>query len=208
MRSLGIIGGLGLLGWLVVRAPEPQPATSDLPGAPFQPNVGQTAAEVKFLARAKDYTLYLTGQGAVLSAGGEAVLRMEVAGADPEAEAAGQDRLAGRSHYLLGNDPSRWIREVPHYREVAYRQVYSGIDIIYHATRGRLEYDFVVSPGADPARIRLRFPGARRVGIDGRQDLVVETGAGGFRQRRPVARQGSRPVRAAYRVEVAHLKPA
>src|SRR5262245_19113748 len=42
----------------------------------FEPNVGQTAAEVDFLSRGSGYTLFLTNQ--------EAVLSLDSLGADPE----------------------------------------------------------------------------------------------------------------------------
>jgi hypothetical protein len=38
---------------------------------------------------------------------------------------------------------------------VRYREVYSGIDLVYYGTEGQLEYDFVVEPGADPNQIAL-----------------------------------------------------
>ncbi len=55
---------------------------------------------------------------------------------------------------------------MPHYRRVAVRGLYPGIDAIYYSTGRQLEYDLVVAPGADPSRIALlsprRQPGARK----------------------------------------------
>ena len=39
-------------------------------------------------------------------------------------------------------------------RESHYRNVYQGVDLTYYGTERQLEYDFVVAPGADPARSR------------------------------------------------------
>jgi hypothetical protein len=36
-------------------------------------------------------------------------------------------------------------------RRVEYSGVYGGIDLAYYGSQGRLEYDFVVKPGADPS---------------------------------------------------------
>jgi len=57
------------------------------------------------------------------------------------------------------------------------------------ASHGQLEYDFVVSPGADPRRIVLTFKGAERVDIDAHGDLVLLTDLGVIRQRKPVVYQ-------------------
>ena len=51
-------------------------------------------------------------------------------------------------------------RTVP-YQKVRYEQIYPGVDLIYYGNERQLEYDFVIAPGADPARIRLAFSGAR-----------------------------------------------
>jgi len=40
-----------------------------------------------------------------------------------------------------------------------------------------LEYDLVVRPGADPAAIRLRFEGARKIELDKRGNLILKTAA-------------------------------
>jgi hypothetical protein len=62
--------------------------------------------------------------------------------------------------------------------------VYPGIDVVYYIRDGLFEYDFVVQPGADPSRIRLRFRGAQEVKIQG-GELVLRAGAQQMRHRRP-----------------------
>ena len=49
-------------------------------------------------------------------------------------------------------DPGRWHSGIPTYAKVRYAEVYPGTDLVYYGNQGRLEYDFVVRPGADPAR--------------------------------------------------------
>ena len=86
------------------------------------------------------------------------VIRMRALGskgANPE----GRDSQEGKSNYFLGNDPSKWRRNVPQYREVQYSSVYPGIDFVYHGNDGQLEYDFLLKPGANPDSIRLAMDG-------------------------------------------------
>jgi uncharacterized protein (TIGR03437 family) len=40
---------------------------------------------------------------------------------------------------------------------VEYPAIWPGVALRYHPRNGRLEYDFVLDPGADPARIRMRI---------------------------------------------------
>jgi len=117
-----------------------------------------------------------------------AAIRMSLIGARA-VEPQGAEPLPGRTHLLLGNDPLLWQRGIPQFAKVRYEQVYEGIDLLLYGNPDELEYDFVVAPGADPARIRLAFDGARRRLLDANGDLVLETAAGVIRHRRPKAYQ-------------------
>jgi hypothetical protein len=78
---------------------------------------------------------------------------------------------------------------------VSSRDIYPGVDLVYYGTPRRLEYDFVVAPGADPDQIALAFDGVERLEVDGGGSLVAHTAAGELRQPRPVVyqeRDGSR----------------
>ena len=57
-----------------------------------------------------------------------------------------------------------------------YENVYAGIDLIYYGNdEGRLEYDFLVAPGANPEAISVKIDGADNIKIDKSGDLVIET---------------------------------
>ena len=76
----------------------------------------------------------------------------------------GLDELPGKANYFIGRDPKRWRTDVAGYAKLRCRGVYPGIDLLYYGSGRELEYDFVVAPGGDPTRIRLRFEGARSYG--------------------------------------------
>src|SRR2546430_6664011 len=142
----------------------------------FEPNLGQSDARVKFLARTRGMTVFLTATDSVVSTGRSAI-RMRLVGANSAARIEGLDALPGRSHSFIGRDPSRWRTDVPTYTRVAYRDIYPGIDLVYYGTQERqLEYDFVVGPGADPRAIRLTFDGVDRLELNGTGDLVLHVG--------------------------------
>lgn len=116
-------------------------------------------------------------------------LTMELIGANRRARVTGEDQLAARTNYFVGNDASRWRTGVANYERVRVEQVYRGIDVVYYGSGRQLEYDFKVAPGADFTAIRMRFAGARSVRIDEKGDLLVATGVGVLRQHKPVAYQ-------------------
>ncbi|MBI4637939.1 MAG: SBBP repeat-containing protein [Candidatus Rokubacteria bacterium] len=116
---------------------------------------------------------------------GRAVVRMKLVGANPDPLVSGVDQLPGRVNYFLGNDPARWRTNIPTYARVRYRDVYPGIDLVYDGKRRRMEFDFVVAPGADPGRIRLAFEGAGSVALDARGDLLLRLATGDLRLLKP-----------------------
>ena len=169
----------------------------------FEPNLGQTAAPVQFLARTGGYTLFLTpGEAVMVLSRGQshgqqplhrhqppqnserAVVRMKLEGAAATAPVAGLERQPGIGAYFLGNDPAQWRPEVPHYARVEYKSVYPGVDLVYYGDHRQVEYDFVVAPGADPGRIQLAYQGAA-LRVDASGDLVLATPLGDLKQLKP-----------------------
>ena len=67
------------------------------------------------------------------------------------------DELASTSIYFIGHDSTKWRSNVPTYSKVKCEAIYSANDLVYYCNQRQLEYDFVVAPGADPTRIRLKF---------------------------------------------------
>jgi uncharacterized protein (TIGR03437 family) len=154
----------------------------------FEPNRGQAESGADFVARVPGYRVTLSATHAQWTARGARVTA-ELAGAQRNVRGRGEKPLAGVVSYMRGQDASHWVRNVPTFEGVRYAGVYAGIDVVYYAKDGRLEYDFDVAPHADPRQIRLRFEGARNLRLDGTGDLVIETAAGELRQHRPVIYQ-------------------
>jgi len=123
-----------------------------------------------------------------------AVLRVQLVNADHNATVTGMDELPGRTNYFRGNDPSKWTTNVATFAKVKYRDVLKGIDLVYYGNQGQLEYDFVVSAGADAGLINLKFSGARNLHVDKQTgDLVLRAGKEEVRFHKPVAYQNDAP---------------
>jgi hypothetical protein len=155
----------------------------------FEPNTGQSAAEVRYLARGNSYVLYLASGETVLAGKNQQPFRMKLLDARLSAPITAEGRQASTSNYFLGNDPGKWRTAVPNYDRVRYAGVYPGIDLVFYGQAGNLEYDWVLSPGADARNIRLGFEGADRVRIDKHGDLLIEIGKAEYRHRKPVVYQ-------------------
>jgi uncharacterized protein (TIGR03437 family) len=143
----------------------------------FEPNLGQADAAYDFVSSAGGVNMRLNSREALIEfPGRRGVQKLQVhaglAGARQVA-AEGMEPLTSRTNYLLGNDPNRWLTGVANFRQVRFPGVYPGIDVIYHGSGNRLEHDFVVAPGADPAQIRLSFQGAGEVTVDSDGSLHV-----------------------------------
>ena len=120
---------------------------------------------------------------------------MKLLGARSSAPAVGVDELPGKTNYFIGNDPKRWRNNVPTYAKVAFRDVYPGVTLIYYGAQGKLEFDLVCSPGADPKAVRLAFEGPEKIEIDSQGDLALQTPAGRITIRKPFAYQDRDGVR-------------
>src|SRR5579884_4241274 len=172
----------------------------------FEPNQGQTDTQVRFLAHGPHYTLFLTSNAATLSfpatdqrrssssfhPGTIPWLRMELRGQSRRIQMAGLDELPGKSNYFIGSNPRLWRTGIPHYAKVAYRNVYQGIDLTYHGNPQELEYDFIISPGANPECIRFHIQGPAGtvpLRIDSHGNITINIPGGEFRYLKPVAYQ-------------------
>jgi uncharacterized repeat protein (TIGR01451 family) len=189
---------------LASKSPRMSPAKAISLPLFFEPNQGQTAPQVKFLARGAGYGLFLTSDEAVLrlhrpssaptataprTAAGplpasSSVIRMKLEGANSAASVSGAEPLPGKSNYFIGNDPAKWRRNIPQFARVEYKSVYPGVDLVYYGDQGQLEYDFRVAPAADPNRIALSFTGAASTRIES-GDLILATDQGDVRFHAP-----------------------
>ena len=118
-------------------------------------------------------------------------LRLEFVRPDAHATLLAEDEAPGRRHYLRGADPTRWASNVPAFRQLRYRALWPGTDLVLQENDAhQLEYDLLLAAGADPARVRLRYAGATALHLDPTTgQLVVETTVGPLTEQRPRAWQ-------------------
>jgi len=157
----------------------------------FEQNVGQAAAQNRYVARGQGYNLALRDGSAtigVTKGSSQAAVTMRPLGAR-SVRPVGEAPLPGRANYLIGRDASKWVTDVPTFGRVAYRAIYPGVDLIYYGNQRRVQYDFVVAPGADPRSIRVAYEGASRAEIAPNGDLSLRLQGGQLRLAKPYAYQ-------------------
>ncbi|MFZ0817484.1 MAG: SBBP repeat-containing protein, partial [Candidatus Sulfotelmatobacter sp.] len=118
-----------------------------------------------------------------------AAVHMYMLGANPDAQLAAQEPQEGKVNYFIGKDSSQWHSGVPLFGQVSYRRLYPGVDLAFHGSGKQLEFDYLVSPGADTKAIALGFRGADRVATNAVGSLVLTTSAGTMKLNQPVAYQ-------------------
>jgi len=177
----------------------------------FEANQGQADPQVKFLFRGKGYTAFLTSGSMVLSLRPTSVVPMPQAGKSPSSShvppasttsmqfrlsgaaknpaVVGEGQQPGKVNYFIGRDPAKWHTNVPTYASVRYRNVYPGIDLVYYGNHQQLEYDFVISAGADPGQIKFEIQGAEGIRIDEAGNLVLKTRSGDLHFESPIVYQ-------------------
>ncbi len=163
----------------------------------------EPASHGSYISRGHAGDVALTPHGmnmAVRPAAGEmrSVLPVSLPGAGRLAW-NGEKRLPGSTSYFLGNDRSKWRAEVPQFSSVRAASVWKGVDLVVYGRQKRLEYDFVVSPGADTRNIRMQFGKSWHASVQDSGDLEITDGVASIRQEKPVAWQEI----AGNRVEVA-----
>src|SRR4051794_26740730 len=105
----------------------------------FEANRGQAAGDVAFIARSAKYQIsFSKAQAAFTATDGRSTVHFRFVDT-ARTTARGNGLTASRSSFFLGNDPSKWRRDVENYASVRYADVYPGIDAVFYAKGSQLE---------------------------------------------------------------------
>jgi Beta-propeller repeat len=172
---------------------------ANLPVA-FVENRGQIDPRVRYYAQGPRYSVYLTRDEVVLSFLNEPVtgglaLALRFPGSSPRRVLEGEERAPGEVNYFLGKDPAGWRTGIPRYAQIAYRDLWPGVELRLREQTGTLKYEFRVRAGARLEDIRLAYAGATGLAVDDGGALLIETAMGTLRDSPPVAYQTINGVR-------------
>ena len=178
----------------------------------FEANQGQADVPAQFIARGHDYQFLISpaeAQIVLRQADAEpAVVHMQFAGANAQAQIHGDAELPGKINYLTGSNPAQWRTGVPMFAQVRVGELYPGVNLVYYGNQQQLEYDFTVAPGANPQAIAMHFDGVDKISISPQDELILSLAGGEIRQPKPVIyqmRDGARKeINGGYRLVDAH----
>jgi hypothetical protein len=180
----------------------------------FEANQGQTDPQVKYTARGNGYSVFLTASDTVFAITSanhsaarpsripgahsqpqatekmqSAAIDMRLVGGNLKPEIVAGNEVPGVINYYSGSDPKNWHTGVKQYSSVSYRNIYPGVNMVFHGAQRQLEFDFVVSPGAEPKTIGLGFKGTQKLSTDASGNLILASSAGDVVLHKPVAYQ-------------------
>lgn len=170
----------------------------------FEANRGQVSATYgyHFHRDGLDTLFTRDGMDVVLRGDSEHPVHIQFPGGN--AAPKGERLLSGHTNYLMGQDRSRWISNVPLFSEVDYTDLYPGVSLSFYGNDKELEHDFQVAAGADPSQIALQIKGATGLGVGPDGDIAIDSPKGTVIFRKPVAYQmssnGRESVQAAFRL--------
>ena len=152
----------------------------------FEQNLGQYPKEVYFVSRSAQSSALITDSGLILSnkrlTG--TPISVQFNGAEKK-KPIGIKLLEGKANYFIGNEEKNWIRNVPLYKQVESKEIYSGIDIRYHSRGSLLEYDFIVHPEADVNQILIDVSNADSILINESGSLAISANGETLFQHKP-----------------------
>jgi len=165
-------------------SPASPPAPIALPLAfplAFEENRGQHPDGARFTARTGSVRAVLLDHGFELH-DGRSNLTLELVGARAGLQPTAEAPVPGVVHYFRGPSPADRIENVRRFTRVRYSRVWPGIDMLVHSRGGQIEYDFELSPGADPSLIAMSFTGTQTPHISRQGRLVLSLGVGATRR--------------------------
>ncbi len=116
------------------------------------------------------------------------VYRVNFEGASDDVQIIPEKVQDSYNNYIIGNDSTKWASNCKIYKGVTYHNMYPGIDVRYYSENGSLKYDIVVSPGANPNNIIMKYDGPRQTVVKNNQ-LYVKTSVGDVKELEPYSYQ-------------------
>lgn len=195
-RYCGILAGASLL--LLFSKNGAASETAAIPAVLFE-NHGQADPAVRFILRNKSLQAYFRPDEITFN--GVVRLRFGQAGTLRPLEPAD-----GHLSFLLGQDSSKWLTNLPLYSGVEYSEIYPGIDMRWKIGSGVVKSEFAIAPGVDCKTLRLRYSGMKSMRIHPSGSLELQTQNGSIHEQKPeaytVGRQGERHnVPASFRID-------
>jgi uncharacterized repeat protein (TIGR01451 family) len=162
----------------------------------FVKNVGQTREDIRYYSNKPGCTIgFSPNEVQFIFTGNRSdrregmALSLRFCGANAAVQMDGNRQDSERVHYFVGNDPAKWHTDISTYREIVYRDLWQGVDLVFYGDNGKFKYDVVVKPGARIEDIRFVYNGADGLSLSQEGNLHIHTTLGVLMEERPVSYQ-------------------
>jgi Beta-propeller repeat len=141
----------------------------------FAENKGQAPSDVQFVLRKPGGTasFFKNGMAVDLSNG---VLKIRFVDSASDVRIEGRNRLGAKANFFEGNDPANWKTGVTLYEQIAYRELWPGVEMVYTAKSNFFKSEFRVAKGYDPAAIRWSYGRDAVVHVEKDGSLAIRQG--------------------------------
>ncbi|MDQ7786209.1 MAG: SBBP repeat-containing protein, partial [Thermodesulfovibrionales bacterium] len=117
---------------------------------------------------------------------------------------SGEDEASTKVNYFKGNNPVKWLNNIPTYNELNFGEIYKLIELKLKASGNNIEKIFLVRPGGNPADIKFHIEGASNLRVNNEGELEINLGDRFLKFSQPVAYQElngiRKPVKVSYHV--------
>ncbi|HSZ71629.1 MAG TPA: PKD domain-containing protein, partial [Cytophagaceae bacterium] len=118
----------------------------------------------------------------------------------------GSEASTFKVHYIKGNDPAKWVKNLSCHRKLLIENIYPNIDLLLYLNDNGLKYDFVVREKANPSIIKIVYEGVDSLIIDQEGNLQISTSLGTITENIPItfierANGSKEPVSCQYLLE-------
>jgi len=117
------------------------------------------------------------------------VSRLIFRNANKSPEVTALDPADYKVNYLIGNDPTKWKKDIPTSLAVLYKEIYPGIDLKVYGREKQIEYDWVIKPRAHVEDIRFEYQDVEKTEIDREGNLLIRTMFGELVHKKPLSHQ-------------------
>jgi hypothetical protein len=132
-------------------------------------------------------------------------------GANPKPVIIASDPTGTTFNFYHSPVKTNRVEAVKAFNIVTYRDIYPGIDLVFTSPdaneEAMLHYDFIVHPGADPAKIHLKYSGASDMHVNANGSLLLNTQVGFVEEGKPFTfgQSDKREIFSAYHLVKNHL---
>jgi len=112
-------------------------------------------------------------------------------------ESVGELEKKEKRNFYHPNYPDG-IGNVSLYEIIRYKDVYTGIDLVFRVSNGKLKYDFEVSAGANPDRIKIVYDSCDSITLADRGDIDIHLLPGIITEQKPVCFQNGNEIQSKY----------